>query len=210
MSTLAAIGYNKPCKAEEDSLTLCKLQRDCLIDLEDAIVAVKYAKDKVKPYQSFNLSDTGAVRGGLWRTLIGMIFLNPLIVLLLVLALSVSSCTPDKPVAEAEYSAKIVGNWLGTVEDMKESITFSGDGSFNAQLRPQGFISNTLSQDATGTISGSWVINGRTITLQITSAEDVRVKNLATSSTILTFNQDEISLKSDQGEISTFTRATSL
>jgi hypothetical protein len=56
--------------------------------------------------------------------------------LLLALALGVSSCTPAKPVAEAEYSAKIVGNWLGTVGNMKESITFSGDGSFIAQLRP--------------------------------------------------------------------------
>ena len=63
--------------------------------------------------------------------------------LLLALALGVSSCKPPKPVAEAEYSAKIVGNWLGTVGNMKESITFSGDGSFIAQLRPQGFISNT-------------------------------------------------------------------
>ena len=34
--------------------------------------------------------------------------------LLLALALGVSSCTPAKPVPEAEYSAKIVGNWLGT------------------------------------------------------------------------------------------------
>ena len=116
---------------------------------------------------------------------------------------------PANPVAEAEYSEKMVGTWLGTVEGMKESIRFSGDGSFNAQLRPQGFISNTLSQGVTGTISGSWFVNGRIITLQIIRAEDVRVKDRATSSIILTFNQDELSLKSDQGEISTFTRATS-
>jgi uncharacterized membrane protein len=109
MSTLATIGYNEPYKAEEDRLTLCKLQRDCLIDLEDAVVAVKYAKDKVKPYQYLNMSAIGAVRGRFWGTQIGMIFLNPLIGLLLMLALGVWSCTPDKPVAEAEYSAKIVG-----------------------------------------------------------------------------------------------------
>ena len=75
--------------------------------------------------------------------------------LLLALALGVSSCTPAKPVAEAEYSAKIVGNWLGTVGNMKESITFSGSGTFIAQLRPRGFISNTLSQGVTGTIRGT-------------------------------------------------------
>ena len=130
--------------------------------------------------------------------------------LLLALALGVSSCKPRKPVAEAEYSAKIVGNWLGTVGNMKESITFSGDGSFIAQLRPQGFISNTLSQGVTGTIRGTWAINGKTITLKITSAEDERVNNSVSSSTILAFNQDELSMKSDRGETSTFTRVTSL
>ena len=128
----------------------------------------------------------------------------------LALILGVSSCTPAKPVAEADYSAKIVGNWQGTVGNMKESITFSGDGSFIAQLRPQGFISNTLSQGVTGTIRGTWAINGKTITLQITSAEDERVKNSVTSSTILAFNQDELSMKSDRGETSTFTRTVSL
>jgi hypothetical protein len=130
--------------------------------------------------------------------------------LLLALALGVSSCTPAEPVAEAEYSAKIVGNWRGTLGNMKESITFNGDGSFIAQLRPQGFISNTLSQGVTGTIRGTWAINGKTMTLKITSAEDERVKNSVTSSTILAFNQDEFSIKSDRGETSMFTRAISL
>jgi hypothetical protein len=130
--------------------------------------------------------------------------------LLLALALGVSSCTPAKPVAETEYSAKIVGNWLGTVGNMKESITFIGGGSFIAQLRPSGFISNTLSQGVTGTIRGTWAINGKTITLKITSAEDERVNNSVTLSTILAFNQDELSMKSDRGETSTFTRVTSL
>ena len=130
--------------------------------------------------------------------------------LLVALALGVSSCTPPKPVAEAEYSTKIVGNWLSTVGNMKESITFSGGGSFIAHLRPQGFISNTLSQGVTGTIRGTWAINGRTITLKINSAEDERVSNSVSSSTILAFNQDELSMKSDRGETSTFTRVTSL
>ena len=130
--------------------------------------------------------------------------------LLLALAFGISACTPAEPVAEAEYGAKIVGNWLGTVGDMKESITFSADGSFIAHLRPLGFISNTLSEGVTGTIRGTWAINGKNITLKITSAEDERVKNSATSSTILTFNQDELSLKSDRGETSTFLRSVSL
>ena len=134
----------------------------------------------------------------------------PMLGLLLALAFGIASCTPAEPVAEAEYSVKIVGNWLGTVGDMKESITFSADGSFIAQLRPQGFISNTLSQGVTGTIRGTWAINGKNITLKITSAEDERVKNSVTSSTILDFSQNELSMKSDRGETSTFLREASL
>ena len=44
MSTLVVIGYNEPYKAEEVRLTLGKLQRDYLIDLEDAVAAVKDGK----------------------------------------------------------------------------------------------------------------------------------------------------------------------
>ena len=134
----------------------------------------------------------------------------PMLGLLLALALGIWSCTPAEPVPEAEYGAKIVGNWLGTVGDMKESITFSADGSFIAQVRPQGFISNTLSEGVTGTIRGTWAINGKNITLKITSAEDERVKNSVTSSTILAFSQDELSIKSERGETSTFLREASL
>lgn len=134
----------------------------------------------------------------------------PVLGLLLALALGITSCTPPKPVTEAEYGATIVGSWLGTAGDMKESISFSADGSFIAQLRPQGFISNALSQGVTGTIRGTWTIHGKTITLEITSAEDERVKNGVTSSTILAFSQDELSLKSDGGETSRFLRSITL
>ena len=134
----------------------------------------------------------------------------PVLGLLLALAFCISACTPAKPVEEAEYSAKIVGNWLGTVGNMKESVTFSADGSFIAQVRPEGFISNTLSQGVTGTIRGTWAINTKTITLKIISAEDERVINSVTSSTIMAFTPNELSMKSDRGETSTFERAEPL
>ena len=60
-------------------LTLQKLQRDYLVDLEDAVVAVKDEKGKVKLNQIHNLTAGGAVTGGLWGTLIGVIFMNPLL-----------------------------------------------------------------------------------------------------------------------------------
>lgn len=79
MSTLVVIGYNEPHKAEEVRLTLIKLQRDYLIDLEDAVAAVKGADGKIKLHQAINLTAAGAVSGGFWGSLIGLIFLNPLL-----------------------------------------------------------------------------------------------------------------------------------
>jgi uncharacterized membrane protein len=79
MSTLVVIGYDDPFKAQEVRLTLAKLQKDYLIDMEDAVVAVKDDKGKVKLHQAVNLTAAGAVSGGFWGSLIGLIFLNPLI-----------------------------------------------------------------------------------------------------------------------------------
>ena len=79
MSTLAVIGYDNEFKAEEVRLTLRKLQKDYLIDLEDAVVAVKDAQGKVKLHQAINLTAAGAVSGGFWGSLIGLMFLNPLL-----------------------------------------------------------------------------------------------------------------------------------
>jgi uncharacterized membrane protein len=79
MSTLVVIGYENEFKAEEVRLTLRKLQKEYLIDLEDAVVAVKDAQGKVKLHQAINLTAAGAVGGGFWGSLIGLIFLNPIL-----------------------------------------------------------------------------------------------------------------------------------
>ena len=79
MSTLVAVSYDEPYKAEEIRLKLRKLQSEYLLDLEDAVVAVTNAKGKVKLHQTVNLTAAGAVSGGFWGTLIGLIFLSPLL-----------------------------------------------------------------------------------------------------------------------------------
>jgi hypothetical protein len=125
----------------------------------------------------------------------------------LLLACGLSSCAPDgTPVAEAEYSAKIVGDWQGTVGDIRETIAFAADGAFVSQMRSRGFISDTLGQGVTGTLRGTWSIKGKVITLNISSTEDVRVLNRATTSTIETFKQNELVVKSATGDTSTFVR----
>ena len=66
-------------KAEETRLKLHRMQKDFLIDLEDAVVAVKDGKGKIKLHQAVNLTAHGAMSGGFWGALIGLIFLNPLL-----------------------------------------------------------------------------------------------------------------------------------
>jgi uncharacterized protein (TIGR03066 family) len=126
----------------------------------------------------------------------------------LMLALGLSCCAPDgATVEEAQYAAKIVGDWQGTVGDMKERISFQSDGKFVSQVRPTGFISNTLGQGITGTIRGTWAITGNVISLNIDSAENETVVNKATTSTIESFKQNELVVRSSNGETSTFVRA---
>ncbi|MFH0826186.1 MAG: DUF1269 domain-containing protein [Pseudomonadota bacterium] len=79
MSNLVVIGYDDLFKAEEVRLMLWKMQKEYLIDLEDAVVALKDNEGKVKLHQATNLTAAGAVGGGFWGALIGLIFLNPLL-----------------------------------------------------------------------------------------------------------------------------------
>jgi len=79
MSTLVVIEYDDPFKAEEIRLALMKMRKDYLIDLEDAVVAVKDQKGKVRLHQAVNVTAAGAMSGGFWGALIGLIFLNPLL-----------------------------------------------------------------------------------------------------------------------------------
>ena len=62
MSTLVVVGYDNPYKAEEVRLKLWKPQNKYLLDLEDAVVAVKDEKGKIKLHQAVNLTAAGAQR----------------------------------------------------------------------------------------------------------------------------------------------------
>lgn len=79
MSTLVVVAYDDPFQAEEVRLKLRRLQQDYLIDLEDAVVATKNDKGKVKLHQAINLAGAGALSGGFWGALIGLIFMMPLL-----------------------------------------------------------------------------------------------------------------------------------
>jgi len=79
MSDLVFIAFPTEQKAEEVRQKVLSLQREYLIELGDAVVVVKDDSGHVKLNQMINLTATGAASGALWGTLIGFIFLSPLI-----------------------------------------------------------------------------------------------------------------------------------
>ena len=79
MSDLVAIVYPTEEKAEEMRKKLFNLQQEYLIELSDAVIAVKQDSGKVKLNQMMNTTAVGALSGGFWGLLIGSLFLMPLL-----------------------------------------------------------------------------------------------------------------------------------
>jgi uncharacterized membrane protein len=79
MNTLVVVEYDTFFKAEEVRLQLLKMQKEYLVDLEDAVIATKDKNGKVKLHQIHSTVKAGAITGGFWGALIGLIFLNPLL-----------------------------------------------------------------------------------------------------------------------------------
>jgi uncharacterized membrane protein len=79
MSTLVAILFDDETTAFEMRTELMKMQAEHLIEMEDSVVVTRNHKGKIKLDQAMNLTSAGAVGGGFWGMLIGLIFLNPLL-----------------------------------------------------------------------------------------------------------------------------------
>jgi len=79
MSDLVVIEFPSEAKAEEVRQKLLDMQKDYLIELGDAAIAVKQPNGRIKLNQLYSTTAAGAVGGTLWGTLIGMIFLMPLV-----------------------------------------------------------------------------------------------------------------------------------
>jgi len=79
MSTLVAVVFEDEATAFEMRAKLVRMQKDYLIDLEDAVVVTKDQKGNTRLDQAVNLTSAGAIGGGFWGLLIGLIFLNPLL-----------------------------------------------------------------------------------------------------------------------------------
>lgn len=79
MSDLVAIVYPSEAKAEDVRQRLFNLQKEYLIQLSDAVIAVKTEAGPVKLNQLVNTTAAGAASGSFWGLLIGVLFLNPIL-----------------------------------------------------------------------------------------------------------------------------------
>ena len=79
MSDLVVVGFDNELKADEVLHKLGQMQKEHLVDLEDAVVVIKNEKGKVKIKQAYDLVTSGAIGGGFWGSLVGLLFLHPLL-----------------------------------------------------------------------------------------------------------------------------------
>lgn len=78
MSELIVVTYDNAARAEEVREKLLDLQRDYLVDLNDAVVASLDAKGRVKLNQLVNMWAPGASFGSFWGFLVGILFMHPI------------------------------------------------------------------------------------------------------------------------------------
>src|SRR5499425_2006276 len=78
MADLVVIGFPTEAKAEEVRQKLLAMQKEYLIELGDAVIAVKEPNGRIKLNQLLHTTTAGAVSGTFWGALIGLIFLMPL------------------------------------------------------------------------------------------------------------------------------------
>lgn len=83
MSTLIALVFKHDEGGAEKALRkLRAMEKEYLIDLDDAVIATRRKDGKVKLTQSVNLTAIGAWDGAFWGLLIGFLFTGPLGMLL--------------------------------------------------------------------------------------------------------------------------------
>ena len=78
MSDLLVIEFSSERKAEGVREMLLAMQKEYLIELGDAVIAVKESGGRVKLNQLFQPVAHGAASGALWGSLIGLLFMMPL------------------------------------------------------------------------------------------------------------------------------------
>jgi uncharacterized membrane protein len=78
MADVVEIAFPSGEKGEQVLQKLLDMQKEYLIELDDAVIAVKRPNGRAKLNQLFNPTASGVASGTFWGALIGMIFLMPL------------------------------------------------------------------------------------------------------------------------------------
>ena len=78
MAELVVIAFPNETQAEAVRQKLLTMQKEYLIELGDAVIAIKDDQGRIKLNQLLNTTAVGAVSGSFWGSLIGLIFLMPL------------------------------------------------------------------------------------------------------------------------------------
>ena len=77
MSNLIVVAYPDEYRAAEVLAALRRLNKEYLIDFDDACYVTKDASGKIKLHQNTSLAGAGAAWGGMWGMLIGLLFFVP-------------------------------------------------------------------------------------------------------------------------------------
>lgn len=79
MKTLVAVLFEHNEHGAADALNkLNKLEKEYLVDLEDAVIVTRRKDGKIKLQQMVNVTEVGAWEGALWGSFIGLLFTGPL------------------------------------------------------------------------------------------------------------------------------------
>ncbi|HOZ34573.1 MAG TPA: DUF6325 family protein, partial [Tabrizicola sp.] len=79
MADLIIVAFPDEATAFAAGEALVALQKQYLIEMEDVVVVTRDDEGRVTLNQSVNLIKGGAIGGGMWGTLIGLLFLNPVV-----------------------------------------------------------------------------------------------------------------------------------
>ncbi len=78
MSDLVFIAFDTEMHAEEVREKVLDMQKEYLIDVEDAVIATRDESGRVKLNQLIHPAKSGAVSGAFWGMLVGWLFMMPL------------------------------------------------------------------------------------------------------------------------------------
>lgn len=79
MADLIIVAFPDEATAFAAGEALVALQKQYLIEMEDVVIVTRDDEGRVTLNQSVNLIKGGAIGGGMWGTLIGLLFLNPVV-----------------------------------------------------------------------------------------------------------------------------------